>query len=260
MGMTEAVAAIRDVNEEDFEQWVIERSKETPVLVDFWAAWCGPCRALGPALEQAVAERAGEVELAKVDVDANPGLQARYRVQGIPAVKAFRNGEVVAEFTGAIPPAQINRFLDELVPSEADKLAAEAIEAGDEEGLRRALELDPKNREAAGALARLLLARGAVDETLSVVEPLAVGDFELTGLAARARLSREDDSLDEAFTAWDSGEHERALELLQDEIAAAGDAERRDLIRQVMVGFFSELGPTSELATIHRRRLATALS
>lgn len=257
--MSETATAIRDVSEADFERSVIERSAEVPVVVDFWAEWCGPCRALGPALERAVAARGGEVELAKVDVDANPQLQARYRVQGIPAVKAFRDGQVVAEFTGAIPPAQIDRFLDQVVPSEAEKLAAAAIATGDEEGLRHALELDPNHREAAAALARLLLARGDNAEALGLVEPLAAGDFELTGLAARARLSDHDDAPLEAFAAWDAGEHERALDLLQDEVAAA-EGERRDLLRQLMVGLFAELGPTSELATAHRRRLATTLS
>ena len=257
--MTEAVSSIRDVDEANFERDVIERSAEVPVVVDFWAEWCGPCRALGPALEQAVTERAGQVELAKVDVDANPQLQARFRVQGIPAVKAFKDGKVVSEFTGAIPPAQISQFLDTLVPSESEQLAAEAIASGDEEGLRRALELDPHNRDAATALARLLLARGDADEALSLAEPLAAGNFELTGLVARARLTQDGEAPSEALSAWDAGDHDRALELLQSEVAAA-TGERRDLIRQLMVGLFAELGPTSELASAHRRRLAATLS
>lgn len=261
--MTEEVDLIRDVDEAGFQRQVIERSAEVPVVVDFWAEWCGPCRALGPALEQAVTERAGEVELAKVDVDANPRLQARYRVQGIPAVKAFRGGQVVAEFTGAIPPAQIATFLDGLIPSEAEKLTAAAIAAGDEEGLRQALGQDSRNRDAASALARLLLARGENAEALSLIEPLAAGDFELTGMAARAQLAEAEDPPAEAFAAWDAGEHDRALGLLQEQIAAAsaaGQSDRRDLLRQLMVGLFAELGPASELATAHRRRLAAALS
>ncbi len=131
-----------DVTESDFQARVIERSREVPVVVDFWAEWCGPCRVLGPALEQAVAKRDGDLELAKVDVDHNQSLAASFGIRGIPAVKAFRDGQVVDEFTGAIPPAQIEQFLARIVPSPADKLAA----ADDEESLRKALELEPTQR------------------------------------------------------------------------------------------------------------------
>ena len=129
---------IKDVAEASFQSDVIERSSEVPVVVDFWAEWCGPCRQLSPALESAVQSRKGDVELAKVDVDSNQALAAEYRVQGIPAVKAFKDGQVVEEFTGAIPPAQVEAFLNTIVPSEADRLA----DGGDEAALRQALELD----------------------------------------------------------------------------------------------------------------------
>ena len=245
-----------DVGEADFEQRVVERSREVPVVVDFWAAWCAPCRTLTPILEREVAAREGAVELAKVDVDQNQRLAARFGVQGIPAVKAFRDGAVAAEFTGALPPAQVATFLDELVPSEADELVAR----GDEDALRRALELEPGRADAAVALARILLGRGEAQAALELVEPLAGTDFAASGLAARAALMLSGEAPEEACAALAGGDHERALELLQSELAAASDPERRDLLRRVRVGLFAELGPASELAATHRRRLAAALN
>jgi putative thioredoxin len=247
----EPVSGVFDVDEADFERRVIERSKELPVVVDFWAEWCGPCKQLTPVLERTATARAGKVELAKVDVDRNPRLQALFRIQGIPAVKAFRDGRVAAEFTGALPPAEVERFFDALVPSEADALA----EGGDEASLRRALEIDPNHATAGRELGKLLLQRGATEEALELLESVP-GDFVVEGLVARARL-QDDPDLQAAFEAWDAGDPATALERLQEALA---DPERRDLVRRVMVAIFTELGPEDPLAREHRRRLSAALN
>jgi thioredoxin len=121
-----------DVTEATFETEVVERSRTVPVVVDFWAEWCGPCHTLAPVLEQAVAEREGGVVLAKVDVDANPGLAQEFGIRGIPAVKAFKDGRMVSEFTGAQPPQAIATFLDALTgPSQGERLLAELQERGE---------------------------------------------------------------------------------------------------------------------------------
>jgi thioredoxin len=187
-----------EVTESTFDDEVVERSHTVPVVVDFWADWCAPCKLLEPVLENAVRQRDGSVVLAKVDVDANQQLAERYGVRGIPAVKAFRNGNVVSEFTGAQPPTIVARFLDELTgPSAAERLIAEL--------------------EATG---------------------------ELPGVVEAVR----------------QGEHERALELLLEEIeAAAGDRDRRNRLRDVMVALFGELGQEHPLSQRYRRRLASTL-
>lgn len=240
-----------EVTDADFEQQVLERSAEVPVLVDFWADWCQPCHMLTPVIEKAVAAHDGQVELAKLDVDSNPATAARFGVRGLPTVKAFRDGNVVDEFTGAQPPAVVERFIDELVPSEADELA----ESDDEEALRRALELDPGHAVARRRLGRLLLRRGETEKALQLLENVP-GDFVADGLAARARLAG-DPEFDAAFDAWDRGDFAAALEALQ---APLGDSERRDLVRRVMVAIFTELGADHPLAREYRRRLSAALN
>jgi putative thioredoxin len=247
-----------DVTENDFQTAVIDRSHTVPVVVDFWAEWCGPCRQLGPVLERAVAAREGKVELAKVDTEANPRLSAAFRIQSIPAVKALKDGKVVAEFVGAQPPAAIERFLDGLVPSEADALVAN----GDEASLRRAVELEPGRADAAVPLARILHDRGESDEALELLARVP-GSFAGDGLAARIGLERaagaSADAPDygEAFSALDAGDVERALELLLEALPSADGS--KDDVRRVIVGILDELGVEHPLARDARRRLASAL-
>jgi putative thioredoxin len=248
-----------EVTEATFERDVLELSKQTPVVVDFWAEWCGPCRTLGPALEAAEASRGGRVLLAKVDVDSNQGLAQRYGVQGIPAVKAFRDGDVASEFTGAVPKAQVDAFFDALLPSRADEL----LEKGDELSLREASELDPRRADIAVRLGRARLERGAEDEALEAVAPHE-SDFAAAGLAARIKLTRAGIGAD-AVAALDRGDRDGALNSLLAALENGlpeGDVltpdETRELLRQAIVGILSE-DPADPSAAAYRRRLAAAL-
>ena len=184
-----------DVTTETFAHDVLERSRQLPVVVDFWAAWCGPCRALGPTLERQAEEREGEFDLVKVDVDANPELALRYQIQGIPAVKAFRDGQVVREFVGALPPAAVAQFLDELTgPSATERLITELQTSGE---------------------------------------------------------------LPEVVSALEQDEHERAFELLLEEINREG--EDRERLLALTVGLFGDLGHEHPVTMRYRRRLAASL-
>jgi putative thioredoxin len=189
-------------------------------------------------------------------VDGNPGLAQAYGVQGIPAVKAFKNGEVVDEFVGAQPAPVVENFMDRLVPSEVDALVSE----GDEDSLRRALEMEPGRADAAVSLAHTLMDRGDYDEAGKVLEGVS-GDFAAEGLSALVNLKRQDPDgpLGEAADALLKGDTEAGLRGLMTALEQADDGELKDRIRKAMVGVFTELGSDDPLTREYRRKLAAAL-
>jgi putative thioredoxin len=253
-----------DVDERDFDTQVVEASRRVPVVVDFWAGWCQPCLILSPVLERLAAEGAGRFVLAKVDVDRNPNLAARFRVQGIPAVKAFRDGEPAWEFVGVQPEEVIRRYLEEILPSEADDLVAEARDAPAAEAescYRRALELKPGHRGASLGLARLLIERGELEEPRRLTVALPP-DEEVRALSADIdlRAAAEDGTEVGKLAALASeGRTREALEGCLRLIREDGDGDGAARARELMVRLFDVLGDADPLTREFRPRLASAL-
>jgi putative thioredoxin len=185
-----------DVTDQTFEQDVVERSKTVAVVVDLWAEWCGPCKTLGPILEKVIDETEG-VELAKVDVDSNPSIARAFQVQSIPAVYALKDGKVVDGFVGAQPEAAVRAFVDGLAgtkePTEVERL----VELGDEESLRRALELEPDNEDAIVTLGEHLVVDGRTDEALGLLARIPeTAETRRVAALARVGIPESDDDTD----------------------------------------------------------------
>ena len=230
-----------DVTDATFAAAVIERSRSVPVVVDLWAAWCGPCKTLTPTLEKVVAEMGGSVELAKVDVDANPQVARAFAVQSIPSVFALKDGQVVDSFVGALPEKAVREFITKLAP--AGSPLEELVAAGDEVSLRRALEIDPGHAGAASALGEVLLRENRLDELAVLVDSLA--GSVANQLRARLQLAREGVSL--------SGDVDLVLEHLLDQTGVDPSAKDHLLV------ILDALGPEDPRYVSYRRRLANRL-
>jgi putative thioredoxin len=281
-------AWVKDVGDAEFEREVIEASRQRPVVVDFWAPWCGPCRMIGPVLEKLAAEHGGAFVLAKVNVDQAQGVAMQYAVEAIPAVKAFRDGRPVLEFVGALPEAQIRAFLNRVLPSAADRLVEQAadLEAGKPEEAeaqyRRALEQERNNEAALVGLARVLVARGwdreatellanaapggelgAEAERLSAVLALreqgrAFGDEA----ALRRRVEAEPGNAQARYELGcvlaAAGKYPEALPMLLS-AAERDHALAAAKVREAMVKVFQAVGVRSPLADEYRPKLAQLL-
>ncbi len=286
--MAEESAWIYDVGIENFEADVIERSVATPVIVDFWAPWCEPCRQLAPLIERIVNESGGKLLLAKVNIEENQELAMMMRVQSIPAVVAFAGGQPVDQFMGVLPEDQLREWVSRLLPSKAQELVAEALnlEATDpataEKKLREALTLEPQD-ETKIHLARVLLELNRDEECSAVVAELdARGFLEPEAQAIKTQLemratAEESGGLQEARAAAEAAPDDLALQIhLADALAADnkfGEAfeillavveknlggEHGNTAKQQMVSLFGVVGEANPLVGEYRRKLATAL-
>lgn len=231
-----------DVTDATFQEQVLARSSEVPVVVDLWAPWCGPCRTLGPMIEASVAATNGAVELAKVNVDENPKVAGAFAVQSIPAVFAIKDGKVVDNFIGALPQKEIDAFIARLGSPQtpADELVAQ----GDEASLRAALELRRDHREAVLSLATLLVEKGSFDEVHELLARIPE-TAQSRHIGAQAHLGEKGISLDDDVTARLDA---LLMRVREDETA-----------RQEYVDLLEALGPDDPRTATYRRRLASSL-
>jgi putative thioredoxin len=234
-----------DVTDATFQAEVIDKSATAAVVVDLWAPWCGPCRTLGPILEKVVDATEGEVVLAKVNVDENPQISNTFRVQSIPAVYALRNGQVVDGFLGAVPERDVERFVQSLLPTEAQMTVASLVAAGDEASLRKAIELDPGHEDAVVALAALLVEQGNFDEASALLERIPESE-RTRPIAAAARLgvAQPDVAADD---------YDAQLTELLSRVKDDDDA------RQQFVDILDLMGPEDERTAEYRKRLSREL-
>lgn len=235
-----------DVTDATFQTDVLERSQTTPVVVDLWAPWCGPCRTLSPILEKVVGETGGSVVLAKVNVDENPQVAAAFRVQGIPAVYAVSGGKVVDGFIGAQPEARVREFIDRLAPSQEQQEVDQLVAAGDEESLRRALEIQPDQPGAIVALAELLAGRhdeAASEDALALLQRIPETP-ETRRVRALIRTGGEEQSTDEITAELD---------------ALLAQVKADDEARQRYVDLLEVLGPDDPRTAEYRKQLTARL-